>query len=41
MPGASMSVRNIVAPASSTLAMMIANAAPSAPVMNHLPPLIT
>ena len=41
MPAAFMSDRNIVAPASSAFAMMIANAAPSAPVMNHLAPLIT
>jgi hypothetical protein len=41
MPGALMSDRNIVAPSSSILAITIASVAPAAPVMNHLPPLIT
>ncbi len=41
IPGWSMSARNIVAAPSSPLAMMMAKPAPSAPVMNHLVPLIT
>ena len=41
MPGAPMSARNIVAPTSGTLAMMIASVAPSAPVMNHFRPSMT
>ena len=36
-----MSARNIVALPSSSFAMMIAKAAPMAPVMNHLTPLMT
>ncbi|MNN52025.1 hypothetical protein D3C81_1666970 [compost metagenome] len=40
MPGLFMSARNMVARPSSSLAMMIARVAPSAPVMNHLRPLI-
>ena len=38
MPGRFMSLRNIVAEPSSMRAMMIAQLAPSAPVMNHLRP---
>ena len=41
MPGWSMSARNIVAEPSSILAMMMAKAAPTAPVMYILRPLIT
>ena len=41
MPGALISARNIVAPAPGTIAMMMASVAPSAPVVNHLRPLMT
>jgi len=41
IPGWSMSARNIVAAPSAPFAMMMAKPAPSAPVMNHLVPLIT